>query len=160
MKTESEPLQKKSGMSARELQSRLFLDVTDRQFRRYVAAGVIPSAWVQKNANGHFTFHPPANTKWGHLRQSVQEWRGSRYRRGWERRPRVKKTRKQTGILTLEAIHVDFLRWKSRADATGFPNDWTPQQFATIYELLLPMHRTWSLAFEFLKRTEMATRPR
>ena len=59
-----------------------------------------------------------------------------------------------TGILTLEAIHMDFLRWKSRADEDGFPDNWTPQQLEKIRDLLIPMHRAWSLAVHKISLNE------
>jgi hypothetical protein len=61
-----------------------------------------------------------------------------------------------TGILTLEAIHMDFLRWKSRADEDGFPDNWTPQQLEKIRDLLIPMHRAWSLAVHKISLNEAA----
>jgi hypothetical protein len=59
-----------------------------------------------------------------------------------------------SGVLTLEAIHMDFLRWRSRSDDNGFPAEWTPEQLAKVRELLMPMHRAWSLAVHHLSRTE------
>ena len=61
-----------------------------------------------------------------------------------------------TGILTLEAIHMDFLRWKSRADEDGFPAEWTPQQLEKVRDLLNPMHRAWSLAVHKISLNEAA----
>ena len=59
-----------------------------------------------------------------------------------------------TGILTLQNIHMDFLRWKSRADEDGFPDNWTPQQLEKIRDLLIPMHRAWSLAVHKISLNE------
>lgn len=44
-----------------------------------------------------------------------------------------------TGILTLEAIHMDFLRWRSRSDDDGFPAEWNSHQLAKVKDLLVPM---------------------
>ena len=43
------------------------------------------------------------------------------------------------GVLTLEAIHMDFLRWRSRSVDDGFPGDWQPHQLAKVKDLLEPM---------------------
>jgi hypothetical protein len=49
---------------------------------------------------------------------------------------------------------MDFLRWKSRADEDGFPDNWTPQQLEKIRDLLIPMHRAWSLAVHKISLNE------
>lgn len=51
-----------------------------------------------------------------------------------------------TGVLTLENIHMDFLRWKSRSDDDGFPGDWTPAALAKVKNLLAPMAAAHSSA--------------
>jgi len=51
-----------------------------------------------------------------------------------------------TGILTLENIYMDFLRWKSRSDDDGFPGDWTPAALAKVKNLLGPMAQAHSAA--------------
>lgn len=43
------------------------------------------------------------------------------------------------GLLTLEAIHMDFLRWRSRSEDDGFPEKWEPHQLARVKNLLEPM---------------------
>jgi hypothetical protein len=44
-----------------------------------------------------------------------------------------------TGILTLEAIHMDFLRWVKRAEEDGFPVQWEPRRLAKVKALLADM---------------------
>jgi hypothetical protein len=44
-----------------------------------------------------------------------------------------------TGILTLEAIHMDFLRWVKRAEDDGFPVKWEPRRLAKVKSLLADM---------------------
>jgi hypothetical protein len=44
-----------------------------------------------------------------------------------------------TGILTLEAIHMDFLRWVKRAEDDGFPVQWEPRRLAKVKSLLADM---------------------
>jgi hypothetical protein len=51
-----------------------------------------------------------------------------------------------TGVLTLENIYMDFLRWKSRSDEDGFPGDWTPAALAKVKNLLGPMAQAHSAA--------------
>ena len=89
MKTDTNAKIKGDGMSCRDLQATIGISVSARQFRRYVEAGLIPAKWVKKNANGHFTFHPPANTKWNGLRERIEQWRRLRFERGWDARVRV-----------------------------------------------------------------------
>ena len=43
------------------------------------------------------------------------------------------------GVLTLESIYMDFLRWRSRSVDDGFPGDWQPHQLAKVKDLLEPM---------------------
>jgi hypothetical protein len=53
-----------------------------------------------------------------------------------------------TGILTLEAIHMDFLRWVKRAEDDGFPVKWEPRRLAKVKSLLADMagaHRAASV---------------
>jgi hypothetical protein len=51
-----------------------------------------------------------------------------------------------TGVLTLESIHMDFLRWRSRATDDGFPESWTGQQHARVKDLLSPMAEAYRSA--------------
>ncbi len=51
-----------------------------------------------------------------------------------------------TGILTLEAIHMDFLRWQSRAMDDGFPDRWDSAQLLRVRQLLQPMATLWRTA--------------
>ena len=44
-----------------------------------------------------------------------------------------------TGILSLDAIHTDFIQWRARAEADGFPDAWTGQQLLKVKDLLSPM---------------------
>lgn len=49
------------------------------------------------------------------------------------------KSSSTVGVLTLEAIHLDFLRWQSRAQEDGFPAKWDAHQLAKVKHLLAPM---------------------
>ena len=49
-----------------------------------------------------------------------------------------------SGVLTLEAIHMDFRRWLSRVSDDGFPEEWQEHQLAKVVDLLRPM----AMAFE------------
>jgi hypothetical protein len=49
-----------------------------------------------------------------------------------------------SGVLTLEAIHMDFRRWLSRVADDGFPEEWQDHQLAKVVDLLRPM----AMAFE------------
>jgi len=49
-----------------------------------------------------------------------------------------------SGVLTLEAIHMDFRRWLSRVSDDGFPEEWQDHQLAKVVDLLRPM----AMAFE------------
>lgn len=51
-----------------------------------------------------------------------------------------------TGILTLEAIHMDFLRWRSRSQDDGFPSEWNSHQLAKVKDLLVPMAEAFRAA--------------
>jgi hypothetical protein len=51
-----------------------------------------------------------------------------------------------TGILTLEAIHMDFLRWRSRSEDDGFPAEWNSHQLAKVKDLLAPMAEAFRAA--------------
>jgi hypothetical protein len=51
-----------------------------------------------------------------------------------------------TGILTLEAIHMDFLRWRSRSEDDGFPAQWNSHQLAKVKDLLAPMAEAFRAA--------------
>ena len=53
-----------------------------------------------------------------------------------------------TGVLTLESISMDFLRWLRRSEEDGFPTNWTPNQLARVKGLLNDMaaaHRAASV---------------
>lgn len=51
-----------------------------------------------------------------------------------------------SGVLTLENIHMDFLRWQSRSQADGFPGLWTGESLARVKSLLAPMAEAYSVA--------------
>lgn len=103
------------GMSSRDFQANLGLNVTARQFRRYVTAGLIPKEWVRKNANGHFVFKVPKNARWGEMRDRIEQWRALRYDRGWELRPRangeLNPMDKSRGIVTIQGLSQKFELW-------------------------------------------------
>ncbi len=44
-----------------------------------------------------------------------------------------------SGVLTLEAIHMDFLRWNSRVSDDGFPENWEPHQLRKVKDLTAVM---------------------
>lgn len=44
-----------------------------------------------------------------------------------------------SGVLTLEAIHMDFLRWNSRVSDDGFPENWDPHQLRKVKDLTAVM---------------------
>jgi hypothetical protein len=115
MESETNTKRKGVGMSCRDLQATIGISGSSRQFRRYVKAGLIPSKWVKKNANGHFTFHPPANTKWGALRQRIEQWRSLRFQRGWKVRPRangkINPKGKARAIVTIQGISMKLSLW-------------------------------------------------
>jgi hypothetical protein len=115
MESETNTKRKRLGMSCRDLQATIGISVSSRQFRRYVEAGLIPSKWVKKNANGHFTFHPPANTKWGALRQRIEHWRSLRFQRGWKVRPRangkINPKGKARRLVRIQSISMKFSLW-------------------------------------------------
>lgn len=50
------------------------------------------------------------------------------------------------GVLTLEAIHLDFLRWQSRAQEDGFPDNWDAHQLGKVKHLLAPMSEAYRAA--------------
>lgn len=103
-------------MSSRDLQAALGINVSARQFRRYLEAGLIPVSWItESNANGHFRFDPPANTKWSVYREDIEKWRKSRYQRGWDVRPRananIDPKDKARAIVTIQGISMKFELW-------------------------------------------------
>ena len=53
-----------------------------------------------------------------------------------------------SGVLTLEAIHMDFHRWHSRVKDDGFPDKWDARRLGMVRDLLAPIsaiHRTCSV---------------
>lgn len=44
-----------------------------------------------------------------------------------------------TGVLTLEAIHMDFHRWHSRVKDDGFPGEWDSRRLGMVRDLLAPI---------------------
>jgi hypothetical protein len=140
--------QSASGMSLSDLQKKLGItNVTPRQFRRYATQGVFPPGLIKKNFSGDYVVvRPPENESgWEMLRCRVESWREGRYERGWAKRPRATEIEdahfgsESSGHLTLEAIHMDFLRWKSRIEVGGFPSMWNEEQHKNALELLRPM---------------------
>jgi hypothetical protein len=139
-----------SGMSLKEARRHLGIDVTERQFRRYVNEGVMPAAKLAKDSRGWWVFVSPPKTEkgWQQLAARIQKWRESRYERGWSHRPKKKFSRqnklnandRSVGLVTIESIHMDFLLWhrKVREDA-GFPAQWDSRRLAMVKELLAPM---------------------
>jgi hypothetical protein len=117
MKTDRKAKTKSAGMSSRDFQANLGLNVTPRQFRRYVKARLIPEKWIKKNARGHFTFHPPANAKWSAMRERIEQWRQLRYQRGWSLRPQVIKSLRRNKVhafVSIEGLSQKFDMWLRR----------------------------------------------
>lgn len=54
------------------------------------------------------------------------------------------------GHLTLESVHMDFLRWSSRSKDDGFPGGWTGDQLARVKRLLEPMAEVYRTASAIL----------
>lgn len=44
-----------------------------------------------------------------------------------------------SGVLTLEAIHMDFIRWHSRVKDDGFPGEWDARRLGMVRDLLAPI---------------------
>ena len=44
-----------------------------------------------------------------------------------------------SGVLTLEAIHMDFIRWHSRVKNDGFPAEWDARRLGMVRDLLAPI---------------------
>jgi hypothetical protein len=142
------------GMSLSEAHKRLGLDISLRQFRRYVEMGVIPSKKVGKTERGWLVLTDPPTTDlgWTRLDRQIQKWRAGRYERGWGKRPRkVAKQHSMVGNDSLEAIHMDFLRWKSRSEGDGFPGDWNASQHRRVLDLLEPMREVANQSAEALR---------
>jgi hypothetical protein len=59
------------------------------------------------------------------------------------------------GLLTLESIHMDFLRWKSRAQDDGFPHEWDERQLHRVLDLLAPMREAAQLATQQLAQKNL-----
>ena len=56
-----------------------------------------------------------------------------------------------SGVLTLEAIHMDFRRWLSRVSDDGFPEEWQDHQLAKVGDLLRPMAMAYEAANSGIK---------
>ena len=139
MKTDSKKNKNDIGMSSQDIQANLGLAVTPRQFRRYIDAGLIPKSWIEKNANGHFLFYPPKNTKWEAMRQRIEQWVGLRYKRGWKKRPKkqgkwINPSDKSTAIVTIEGLSQGFQLWVRKM----FPEiiHWDRMRMTELYKLL------------------------
>lgn len=111
---------------------------------------------VRTNQRGQFyLIRPPTKSAVKALKRRISEWRENRYCRGWKNRPRQTKKRiraESSGIITLEAIHLDFIRWKAHADQNGFPNDFNDQALEKIRELINPFVRTVGILLAERKR--------
>lgn len=147
-------------MSLSDLQKKLGItDVTPRQFRRYATQGVFPPGLIKKNFSGDYVVvSPPENESgWEMLRCRVQSWRRGRYKRGWAKRPQATEIEdarfgsESTGVLTLEAINMDFRRWKSRSEQNGYPHDWKASQHQLVLKLLDPMREVANRSVEALQ---------
>jgi hypothetical protein len=134
------------GMSLSDVQRHLGLEVSTRQFRRYAEAGVFVPALVRKNKRGWLVMVNPPETKaaWDRLRNRIEGWRRQRYDRGWQSRPRRNPKRffsdKQlSGQLTIQAIHIDFLRWLAKETSILETKHWEIRKARGVADLLLPM---------------------
>jgi hypothetical protein len=136
-------------MSASQVQAELGIPVSSRQFRRYIAEGIIPARSVTRNRQGHFVLIPPPTPAgWQRLSQKIQNWREGRFSRGWSKRSRKGRVRvnaadKSVGIVTIEGIHQRFLMWKRKV--AGEVATWNASQLERAIELLKPM---WIAEYE------------
>lgn len=140
MNTGIEKKKRRVDMSALEIKARLGLAVSPRQLRRYVKEGLIPASWVEKNANGHFRFKVPEKTRWAYYREKIEDWRDSRFKRGWQKRPRrvagLNPKDKSTAIVTIEGINRRFQLWvrKMFPEIVGWESDKLDQLHNLLFE--------------------------
>lgn len=69
--------------------------------------------------------------------------------------PAAKTGTGSAGLLTLESIHMDFLRWKSRAEDDGFPLEWDERQLQRVLDLLAPMREAAQLSTQQLAQKNL-----
>lgn len=69
--------------------------------------------------------------------------------------PAAKTGTGSAGLLTLESIHMDFLRWKSRAEDDGFPLEWDERQLQRVLALLAPMREAAQLSTQQLAQKNL-----
>ena len=142
-------------MSAKEVQEKLGFPVSTRQFRRYLAAELIPAKWVTKNKQGHFVFVGTlTDEQWQRLRLEIQDWREKRFQRGWSARPRKSKVQlnardKSAAIVTIEGISMSFELWHRKMKDV-IPT-WDHAQLSRAFELLNPIskvvHDIWERGY-------------
>jgi len=135
------------GMSLSSVRDRLGIQVTARQFRRYIEAGLIPKHWVTKTAQGHFLMQPPPTAAaWEKLEKKIQKWRESRFKRGWSGRSRKPSRRlnpsdKSTRIVTIEGISQEFVLWRRKMEPEILT--WDRERLERLRELLSEMGELW-----------------
>lgn len=156
-----------SGMSLSEANSHLQMDVTQRQFRRYVEAGVIDSKSVGKNSRGWWVLiNPPTNpAEWNQLADKIQKWREERFKRGWKKRPRKQSRAKSclnakdrsVGLVTIEGVHMEFNLWLRKVTEDGFPFSWNESRLKKVESLLRPIVQAYVQTTKTMK--EQGIRP-
>ena len=142
-------------MSASELQQRLGIQVSARQFRRYLAEGLIPADWITRTARGYLTFARQKREVLDKVRQEIDQWKEGSHVRGWNkrgRRPVVKLKQNLRGRISLESIHLDFKRWRLRQNDEGFPHAWSQAQHSEFLDLLEPMRQMGEESHSALQR--------
>jgi hypothetical protein len=117
---------------------------------RLAAQGKIPGAW--RVDGHHFAFaDTPQLRSWIETQRSKRKMEDLR---GFRKAGRSSSSHQQgrTGIYTIEAIHMDFLRWKSLVAGDGFPQEWTTGELEKIRSDLNPFKSTIAELEEELNR--------
>jgi hypothetical protein len=100
---------------------------------RLAKNGQIPGAWRVDGVHYGFTDSPQLQS-WIAVQKAKRKMQDSwRFRKNL----RSNENNKGTGHLLLESIQNDFLRWRSRSDADGFPN-WKNAKLHKVTDLLAP----------------------
>jgi len=127
-------------MSLSDFQNKLGTPVSPRQFRRYVSAEVIPSAWIKKNAQGHFVITPPPTEKvWFELREKIESWREKRFQRGWEKREPARVGNSPSDVSDQEFVEmmrlIDFNVFTR--EGIALPPSVTKEEWALIHKVAM-----------------------
>jgi hypothetical protein len=107
---------------------------------RLAREGKIPGAW--RIDGHHFAFaDTPQLRGWIDAQRSKRKMEDLRAFRKAGRSSSYPSPGK-VGIETLEAIHMEFLRWKSRVTVDGFPQEWKASQLEKVWGVLQPFKST------------------